>query len=182
MTAPEMTREDGTVATLRDHHATIFLPASVAGPIEELRRTWDPEMARQIAAHVTLAYPQEAPDARELATRVRQAAGGARPFRLALAACGCFESPEDGVYVGVADLDGAFRRLRERLLRPPFTALDVQPHVTLVHPRTSSRGRACWDALAGADLPATFVVDAIGVTAFDGVRWVTVATLPLGVP
>jgi len=43
----------------RDHHLTIFLPACVSGPIEAIRREWDPVMAAQIAAHMTLVYPQE---------------------------------------------------------------------------------------------------------------------------
>ena len=47
---------------LTRHHATAFLGLPAGHPMEELRRTWDPEMARQIAAHVTLIYPEEIAD------------------------------------------------------------------------------------------------------------------------
>jgi hypothetical protein len=39
---------------VQSHHATIFLAPSLAEPIEAIRRAWDPFMAAQIAAHVTL--------------------------------------------------------------------------------------------------------------------------------
>jgi hypothetical protein len=39
-------------------HATVFLGAAGAA-VDELRRTWDPAMANQIAAHVTIVYPSE---------------------------------------------------------------------------------------------------------------------------
>jgi hypothetical protein len=45
----------------RDHHATIFVASEAARLIEAARREWDPVVAAQLAAHITLAYPQEAP-------------------------------------------------------------------------------------------------------------------------
>jgi hypothetical protein len=44
----------------RDHHAMIFVTPDAAGPLESMRREWDPDMAAVIAAHVTLVYPHEA--------------------------------------------------------------------------------------------------------------------------
>ena len=85
----------------RDHHATIFVAAGIAGPIEAARREWDPAMAAQIAAHVTVAYPQEAPISDLLVERVRAASTGIPPFRLRLGQVAAFESPEDGVYISV---------------------------------------------------------------------------------
>ena len=55
----------------RNHHATIFVAPRAAEPIEAVRRAWDPIMATQIAAHVTLAYSQEAPIIDLLVARVR---------------------------------------------------------------------------------------------------------------
>jgi hypothetical protein len=46
---------------LTRHHATAFLGPPADHAVAELRRTWDPEMARQIAAHVTLIYPEAIP-------------------------------------------------------------------------------------------------------------------------
>ena len=94
------------MADYRDHHGTIFLPPEVAGSIEAARREWDPDMANRIAAHVTLVYPQEAPNAELLIERVREASACLGPLRLRLGDVAVFERPEDGVYVSVEDIDG----------------------------------------------------------------------------
>jgi hypothetical protein len=70
-------------------------------------------MAAAIAAHVTLVYPQEAPDPALLLERLQ-------------------------------------------LLRPPFRPATFVPHVTIVHPRTSRRGRELWESGAYRPEPAAF--------------------------
>lgn len=162
-----------------DHHATIFVPAEVAGPVEAIRRAWDPGMAGAIAAHVTVAYPREAADVSLLVERTRLACASVRPFRLRLGKAACFGRPADGVYVDVDDVDGSLGRLRSDILRAPFRPVDFRPHVTLVHPRTSSRGADCWDAVRHRALDAEFTVGALAITAFDGVRWDTLASFAL---
>jgi hypothetical protein len=57
------------VVHLIRHHATAFLTPPGSQTIENARRAWDPLMARQIAAHLTLIYPEEIPDAGDLAAR-----------------------------------------------------------------------------------------------------------------
>jgi hypothetical protein len=47
--------------TLTRHHVTAFVDPAVSEPVEELRRRWDPQMARQIGAHVTVIYPKRSP-------------------------------------------------------------------------------------------------------------------------
>jgi 2'-5' RNA ligase superfamily len=168
------------MADYRDHHATIFVPPEVAGPIEALRREWDPSMAARIAAHVTVAYPQEAPRSDLLIERVREASGKIPSFRLGLGGIGCFERPEDGVYVDVEDVDGGYARLREEVLRPPFQGGSIPPHVTLIHPRTSHRGREFWDSRGGYQRQEQrFMVEEVTITAFDGVAWVVLETFSL---
>jgi hypothetical protein len=167
------------VTALRDHHATIFLPGAVAEPIEAVRRVWDPAMAAQIAAHVTLVYPQEAPEAGPLAERLGAVCAGTGRFRLRLGALAYFDRPDDGVYVGVQDGDGACRRIREAVLRPPFRQLSFPLHVTLIHPRTSARGREFWEH-GQHHLPVTeFPVDDVAITAFDGAKWVVLERFAL---
>jgi 2'-5' RNA ligase superfamily protein len=118
------------MADYRDHHATIFVAPEVAGPIEAARQDWDPDMAARIAAHVTVAYPHEAPVSDLLVERVREASKNVRPFRLRLGSIGCFEDPEGGVYVNVEDLDGGYRKMRDEVLRPPFHGIAYPLHVT----------------------------------------------------
>ncbi|MBD0338336.1 MAG: NUDIX domain-containing protein [Thermoleophilia bacterium] len=153
-------------------HLTAFLEGAVAARVEELRRVWDPAMAMQIAAHVTVAYPVE------LGDQVPAVAGLA-PFRLSLGAIAHWEAPEGGVYVAVEDLDGGWTGAREFLPRLSADRLDVRPHVTVVHPRTTNRGPAAWKALKGGRLDGESVVRELAITAFDGRCWLTVETFPL---
>jgi hypothetical protein len=94
---------------MRDPHATLFWEESAGGDLEELRRMWDPVMAAQIAAHVTVTYPAEIPT--------------------------------------------------------------TEPHVTIVHPRTSEDGAVAWKELAGTSLQGETIVERVVITAFDGRRW-----------
>jgi hypothetical protein len=67
--APGVWHVCGTSAPASDlirHHATGFLDTRFSRPVEELRSRWDQVMASQIAAHVTLVYPEEVPDSAEL--------------------------------------------------------------------------------------------------------------------
>jgi 2'-5' RNA ligase len=164
----------------REHHVTLFLPREVAEPIEAMRREWDPVMAAQIAAHVTVVYPEEAPLGDLLVERLRAASPATLPFRLRLAGVGCFQAPEGGVYVGVEHLDGGYRELRDSVLRPPFRASAFAPPITLVHPRTSPRGRELWERGPHPPQDLVFTATEATITAFDGIRWVAPFRFPLG--
>lgn len=155
------------------HHATIFLPDDIAAPVEALRRRWDPAMAAQIAAHITLVYPQEAPDAALLRERLATVCHATAPFRLRLAGVAVFGRAEEGVYVDVQDTQGAFARMHAALVTPPMEPIVFPPHVTLVHPRTSHLGVACWRAQQQCTFDATFEVRAATITGWDGTRWAT---------
>ena len=168
------------MTTYRKHHATIFVAPEIAGPIEAIRHEWDPAMAAQIAAHVTLTYPREAPTVDLLVARLQAASAATPPFRLRLGGVAFFERPEDGVYIEVEDVDGGYRRLREQVLRPPFQPIAFPPHVTLVHPRTSSRGRDFWNRGRYQRHEQEFTVAEVTITAFDDTRWVVLEQLTLG--
>jgi hypothetical protein len=136
-------------------------------------------MADQLAAHVTLIYPWEAPDASEMIRRLAVAAPSHQPFRLRIGDLCHGETPADGVWFEVDDIDGGLAAIRREVLVPPFTTGDIPPHVTIVHPRTSINGARAWRALAGLTLSSVFWVRSIGITAWDGQVWPTVATIPL---
>jgi GNAT superfamily N-acetyltransferase len=136
-------------------------------------------MAAAIAGHVTLVYPQEASDPALLLERLRAAGRTTRPLRLRLGALAFEATPERGVFVTVDDLDGAYQALRAVLLRPPFRPATFRPHVTIVHPRTSRRGRELWESGAYRPGPAEFTVATVALTAYDGARWIVAATVPL---
>ena len=152
------------------HHATIFVPPDIASPLEVYRQAWDPVMAEQIAAHVTLIYPQEVSGAELLTEKLRNICSATTSFRLKLGNLTYSGSPEGGVYVAVDDTEGACGRLRTQVLRSPA---EIPLHVTLVHPRTSSRGRELWDQ-ANLQLPQSeFRVKEVAITGFDGAKWAT---------
>lgn len=164
----------------RDHHATIFVPPDLAEPLEVTRRQWDPDMAAVIPAHVTVVYPNEAPVRDVLVDRVRAAAARVAPFRLRLGPRACFGRPEDGIYVDVEDIDGGFGDLREAMLGAERRHVPYTPHVTILHPRTSRRGRELWDSGWSAPPSREFTVREVAITAFDGTRWPAVMTFALG--
>ena len=167
------------MADLTNHHATIFVAPKVAEAIEPVRHEWDPIMAAQIAAHVTLVYPQEAPLVDLLVERVRLASAHAAPFRLRLGGLAYFGSPEGGVYVEVEDVDEGYRQLRADVLRPPFNPVAFPPHVTLIHPRTSAQGRAFWEQAQYQRPRLEFTTEAVTITGFDGTKWIISEKFPL---
>jgi 2'-5' RNA ligase len=163
---------------LTRYHATAFLNPRNAQRVEELRRTWDPGMAEQIAAHITLIYPEEITDPSDLIARVSRAAASTRPFSVVIGSPTHAGNPADGVFLAVGDISDGIRRFRETAV-PAGHAIDFQPHVTIVHPRTSTRGGQAWNKLADMHFDAEFTISNVAITAYDGQRWPTLQTIPL---
>jgi hypothetical protein len=163
------------MAGLADHHATLFVAPEVSEPFERLRQRWDPEMARQIAAHVTLVYPREI---------VRSAAAMTSPFRLCVAGLVADrDDPTQGVYFVLDDTDGGWSGLRSLLPVPRYEpAREPVPHVTIVHPRTSDRGPEAWrcrDEWASEPVGLELTMREVAITAFDGDGWPAVERFAL---
>jgi 8-oxo-dGTP pyrophosphatase MutT (NUDIX family)/2'-5' RNA ligase len=165
----------GTSA-LRSPHAIVFV--GLTDDLERLRAVWDPVMAGQIAAHVTVAYPEEIPTLDELTARAAAAARATAPFRLRLDGIRRFESPDDGVYVAIDDVDGAWQALRGAVL-DGRRALPVEPHLTIVHPRTSGLAAPAWEQLKELSVEREVEVTELAVTALDGRVWRTAGLHPL---
>jgi len=163
---------------LTRYHGTAFLDPGTAQGVEELRRTWDPGMAEQIAAHITLIYPEEIADQSGLIARVTRAAAVIGPFSIVIGSPFHAGNPADGVFLAVDDAAGSIRRFRETAV-PASHVIDFQPHVTIVHPRTSGRGEQAWNELAGMRFDARFTITDVAITAYDGLRWTTLQTIPL---
>jgi hypothetical protein len=109
-------------------------------------------MAAVVPAHVTVTYPEETTDEDLLLHRAELLTGTVAPFRLRLGGVFAVDQGRGGVFVAVHDTDGGWADLRRRLLAEPMTALDIPAHATVAHPRTSTRGRDCYAALAGRSL------------------------------
>lgn len=160
-------------------HAFAFLQEGAATQVEAARARWDPAMAWQIAAHLTLAYPQEA-SLEQLLDRLSRTAPSALPVPLRLGSVGHWGHPKDGVFIEVEDLEGRWEKLRRLVAGPRVLA--VAPHVTVVHPRTTNRGLSAWQELSQRAFNAELTVTQIAVTAFNGSQWEIVQRFPLGTP
>jgi 2'-5' RNA ligase len=167
----------GTARLVR-HHATVLLDPERSKPVEILRSRWDPQMSQQIAAHVTLIYPEEVADPAELDEVVRAAVARTAPFRVALREAFFAGSPADGVFLHVEDVDGGIASFRTETVPAP-RAIEFPPHVTIVHPRTSVLGEQAWRSVAATHLRTEFMVTEVATTASDGNRWQIVQRLPL---
>jgi 2'-5' RNA ligase len=171
-------RADDRMSTLTRHHVTAFVDLAVSEPVEELRRRWDPQMARQIAAHVTVVYPEEIPDPASLEEQAAAAAAATAPFDLETGSTFYDGSPSGGVFLQVHDLDGGLRAFRAAAV-PPGRTISFPPHITIVHPRTSGLGEQAWAELAACSLSIRFTVTCVAITASDGDRWPALRVLQL---
>ncbi len=155
------------------HHVAVRPPEAVAAALERWRARWDPVMAARAPAHVTVVYPEELPDP---AAQIAGVAALVRaPFRLRL---GAVRREGAWLYVAVDDLDGGWQDVRDRLV--PHGRLDVgPPHLTLVHPRTSSSAEAAWRALRGRGVDRTVTVGALLVTATSAAGCTVLHRTPL---
>jgi len=138
-------------------------------------------MARQITAHVTVVYPEEIPDPASLQQRAAAAAAATAPFDLHTGPAFYHGSPSRGVFLQVHDPDGGLRAFRAAVV-PPSNAISFTPHITIVHPRTSTLGEQAWAELAACRLSIQFTVTCVASTAFDGDRWPALRLLPLTAP
>ncbi len=162
---------------LTRHHVTAFLDPDRSQLKEHLRRTWDPGMTQQVAAHLTLIYPEEVPDAGELVARAALAAARTPPFAITVGSPIHLGPPADGVFLRVADTDDGIRTFRATAVAAP-DAISFPPHVTIVHPRTSHRGDQAWADLASTRIDTRFTITEVAFTAFNGNLWPTSRSFP----
>jgi 2'-5' RNA ligase superfamily len=128
-----------------------------------MRRVWDPLMAAGVPPHLTLAYPEELDTDPGLRSSVAAVACRMAPFRVRLGALVGIEQGRGGAQVAVLDLDGGWAQARQALL-PREDGLRLEPHVTIVHRRTSPDPERAWRALRGTTVEQTFLVSELQVT------------------
>lgn len=159
-------------------HVIALLDPARSGPVEQLRQRWDPVMASQVRAHVTLVYPEEVPAGADIAALAAKAAASTPPFTIAVGQAFYVGSPADGVFLHVRDPDGGMAAFRAAAI-PPGGVIDFPRHVTIVHPRTSDRGTQAWAELAVVFPDVQTTVTEVLVTACINDQWHTLRRLPL---
>jgi hypothetical protein len=75
-------------------------------------------MAGQIAAHITLVYPEELPRSASLPRLAEVAAADTPPFTVGLGPAFYVGSPADGMYLRVDDVDAGVAAYRAGVLEP----------------------------------------------------------------
>lgn len=159
----------------------ITLPAALRASIDDARLRWNPEVATNNPAHLTLIYHDEAPDVALLSTRLAQSCAAQQPFVLQLGALRQFAPPNAGAFLEVADPPDGVRRLRELVLAPPFTSRSrFGLHVTVLHPDYGARLADAWRSLLQLAHAGTFTADRVELIAGRGAATRTLATFTLG--
>ncbi len=79
----------------------------------------------------------------------------------------------------IDDTEGQLETLRAQLLLPPQRCSGYPFHSTVVHPRTSAAGAACWARLRGAALDMSFTVRELLWTETDASTRRVLARFPL---
>jgi len=144
-------------------HLQCVLTGQAAEKVETLRRRWDPVMAARTPAHLTLIYPEECDDRALLIERASQSAQHVQPFKVVLGEVASHEDGRGGVWYLVIDASRTWSRLRAEILAG-LRPYSFEPHVTIVHPRTSSRGPEALGALAGTRIEGEFEITEIAYT------------------
>jgi mutator protein MutT len=145
-------------------HLQFILAGSGVEQLEALRRRWDPVMAARAPAHVTLVYPEEFDDERVLLARTLDAANVTPAFSVTLRRIGSEREGDGGVWFLVEDSSGLWSSLRAKIVSPSRRMLEAEPHVTIVHPRTSTQGRNALASLSMTHIADAFTLNDIVYT------------------
>ena len=134
-------------------------------------------MAQRIAAHITLVH--DAPDDDALRSGLDVVATGPQ-LLVQLTEARCWGAPENGIYLGVEDSRGDINRIRKSLRVIDPAGVWYEPHVTLVHPRTTAPASlaAAWSRLAHWTLRATVAIDSLCVIEVHDAKWDVVTRVP----
>jgi 8-oxo-dGTP pyrophosphatase MutT (NUDIX family) len=158
---------------------SVHLDGPAARELDALREVWDPRMRRITPPHVTVVYPEETVDEDRLFESLGAASALTDPVTVTIGDVAGVDDGIGGVYATVDDPSGGLETLRDRLLLPPQRWLGYPFHTTIVHPRTSDRGPACLDMLAGRALDLEFVASEAVFTVTDEQRREVLERFPL---
>jgi 2'-5' RNA ligase len=121
----------------------IFPPDEVIGPIDELRRTYDPKSDSICQAHISLSESLKTPVTDEQIEEIRQALSTIEPFTITYGPLRWFP-PHPGV-VYTIEPESGFRKLRNALhATTPFKDVPLRrehiaPHMTIAEFITAER-------------------------------------------
>jgi hypothetical protein len=140
-------------------------------------------MSARIAPHITLIHAVS--DVIALRRLLLEGIDSVGPVRLDLGAAEVWGSPEDGIYLPFEDSEGTIEALRGPMLATDFSQTETityQPHVTVVHRRTSSPATAAvaWKRIRAVAPIGKIVITEVSIIVEAETRWVTTDQVRLG--
>lgn len=159
-----------------------LLEGEVSEQLQSLRDEWDPTMASRVPPHVSVVYPEEVTDETLLMERARTATLDTEAFVISLRRVSAKDEGRGGVWLDVHDPSSTWMQLRSRILVPPFRALPIGPHATVVHPRTSPHGVAAFATLAETRLDGDILISEVLYTETNEEHWSIVERFALKQP
>ena len=163
----------------------IFPPDDVIGPVDALRRTYDPKSDGICQAHISLSESLKAPLTDEQIEEVRQALSEIEPFTITYGPLRWFP-PHPGV-VYTIEPESAFRKLRNTihatspLKDVPLKREHIAPHMTIAEFITAERTEELLKELQGKVPEGTFECHSVELAVpNDEFYFVRSLTLPLG--
>lgn len=121
-------------------------------------------MAVRAPAHISLVYPEEHNNETLLLSRAAIAADHTAPFRIGLDKVAGENEGLGGVWFLVRDPSKTWETLRNSLLSDPFSPLQISPHITIAHPRTTNFGPKAMAALANSQITGNVELREIAYT------------------
>jgi 2'-5' RNA ligase len=166
------------------------LPLLDLGLIQDLRTRYDARMARLVAAHFTLVFPQDLLGPEALVSHVREQAARLRPLTFALRCAIPFYEAAEGItrlYLVPDEGLSAIVRLHDRLYEGPLAdALrpDVPfvPHITIGQFEDPEAARQAAAEINRAGLYMAGGIGDLTILDIDGLSVTEVATISLTGP
>lgn len=154
----------------------LFLANPAKDLIDRVRQRVDPVQFARISAHVTLCYDDEVQDWNYVADCLDAFAPEAIQFSFAVEGARSFAAEGKGIYLGITEQSGFYALARARLLATSSSARkQVQPHVTLLHPRNARDGADGWPLVDTMVFPERILLHQVSLielreTVWTGVR------------
>ena len=135
--------------------------------IEEIRTKFNPIQQALISAHITLCREDELEDLEKVVANIR-ALKINKPIKISFNEVIRFENG-NGVLIPANEDNNDFHNLRNAILISPIKHF---PHITLMHPRSSTCTDSIFEEIKSYQLPTTLFFNGINlIEQIDGGKW-----------
>jgi 2'-5' RNA ligase len=157
------------MTTIVRRQLTLFLQKDKSEIVEKVRRKFNPTHFELIRAHVTLCREDEIENLDQVLINLTSLNEKAITIQ--------FEKPTrfengQGVYLKSEDIE-QYSKLRRKILKTIIDEPRKQiPHITLIHPRSSTCNYEIFQQICNEDFPSNFTFNEISlIEQKDGANW-----------